>query len=100
MDEDKLEKLYDMVRENNSMLKSQRRAAFVGSIVKVVWWVAILIVFPYLTWLYIQPYLNTLTDQYTTAQQKGAQLQNQAQDLQKQIGGFTDLLKEFGIGGQ
>ena len=106
MDEDKLEKMYQMVRENNSMLKSARRSAFIGGIVKAVWWVVILIVLPYLTWLYIEPYVNTALVQYQAVQQQGGDLQNQAANLQKQLtdlqgqtGGFMDLLKRFGIGG-
>lgn len=106
MDEKKMDELYDMVRENNSMLKSARRSAFIGGIVKAVWWVVILIVLPYLTWLYIEPYVNTAMAQYQAVQQQGGDLQNQAANLQKQLtdlqgqtGGFMDLLKRFGIGG-
>lgn len=107
MDDKKLEEMYQMVRENNSMLKGARRSAFIGGIVKVIWWVVILIVLPYLTWLYIEPYLNTALTQYQAAQTQGANIQNQAAELQRQLdelqgqtGGFMDLLKKFGIGGQ
>ena len=107
MDEKKMDELYDMVRENNHMLKSARRTAFLGGIVKAVWWVVILIVLPYLTWLYIEPYVNTAMAQYQAVQQQGVDLQNQAANFQKQLtdlqgqtGGFMDLLKRFGIGAQ
>lgn len=106
MDDKKLEEMYQMVRENNHMLKSARRSAFVGGIVKTVWWVVILLVLPYLTWLYIEPYVNTAMAQYQAVQQQGAGVQSQAAELQKQLGDlqgqagwFTDLLKQFGIGG-
>ncbi len=105
MDEKKLEEMYQMVRDNNHMLKSARRSAFIGGIVKAIWWVVILIVLPYLTWLYIEPYLNTALAQYQAVQQQGGNIQNQAAELQKQLnelqgqtGGFMDLLKQFGIG--
>lgn len=105
MDEKKLEEMYQMVRENNGMLKSARRSAFVGSIVKTVWWVVILLVLPYLTWLYLEPYFNNVLAQYQAVQQQSGNLQNQAAELQKQLsdlqtqtGGFTDLLKRFGVG--
>ena len=91
MDEKKLEEMYELVRENNGMLKSARRSAFVGGIVKAVWWVVILIVLPYFTWLYIQPYLETITGQYQT-------IENQSSDFSAQMSGFKDLLAEFGIG--
>lgn len=98
MDEKKMDELYEMVRENNHMLKSARRSAFVGNIVKVIWWALILVILPYFTWLYLQPYLNTVLGQYQTVQQKGTAIQDQAQGLQTQISGLTELLKEFGIG--
>lgn len=98
MDEKKMDELYEMVRENNHMLKSARRSAFVGTIVKVIWWALILVILPYFTWLYLQPYLNTVLGQYQTVQQKGTAIQDQAQGLQTQISGLTELLKEFGIG--
>ena len=99
MDEKKLEEMYELVRQNNSMLKSARRSAFVGGIVKAVWWILILIVLPYFTWIYLQPYLDTIMGQYQTIQDKTGAMTVQAQGIQSQLGGFTDLLKQFGIGG-
>lgn len=99
MDEKKMDELYDLVKENNHMLKSARRSAFVGGIVKAVWWIVILIVLPYLMWLYVEPYLNTAMSQYQAVQLQGGDLQKQLTDLQGQTGGFMDLLKRFGIGG-
>ena len=83
MDEDKLEALYKATMENNQMLKSMRRSAMIGGIVKAVWWVLVLIVLPYVTWLYIQPYLDTIMKQYQTIQDQGGTLTTQASDLQK-----------------
>lgn len=107
MDEKKLEEMYDMVRENNSMLKSARRSAFIGGLVKTAWWVLILFVLPYVTWLYIAPYLNTVVAQYDALQKRGGQVQAQAADVQKQLNdlrgvssGFMDFLKSIGINGQ
>ena len=99
MDEKKLEEMYQATMENNRMLKSARRSAMVGGVVKAVWWVVILIVIPYLTWIYLQPYLDTIMGQYQAVQEKSTTLSTQAQDLQKQIGGFQELLQRFGIGG-
>ncbi len=98
MDEKKLEEMYQMVRENNGMLKSARRSAFVGGIVKAAWWIAVLVVIPYFTWLYLQPYLDTIMGQYEAIQNQSGMISTQAQDLQNQFGGFSDLLKQFGIG--
>ena len=94
MDEKRLEEMYKATMENNSMLKSMRRSAFVGGIFKAIWWVFIIIVLPYLTWLYIQPYLDGVLNQYQQVQGTGAQFSAQAADLQKQLGGF-DIQKLF-----
>jgi hypothetical protein len=107
MDEKKLEEMYQMVRENNSMLKSARRSAFVGGIIKAVWWVVILVVLPYLTWLYLEPYLSTIMAQYQTLQAQSGAVSGQAAELQKQLdqlgGGASslqELLARFGIGAE
>ncbi|MEK7530442.1 MAG: hypothetical protein AAB573_01105 [Patescibacteria group bacterium] len=68
MDEKKLEEMYEMTKSNNSMLKSMRRTAFVGGIIKFVFYIVILIVLPYYTWLYLQPYLDTVMQQYQQMQ--------------------------------
>lgn len=93
MDEKRLEEMYQMVRENNAMLRSARRSAFIGGVFKFLWWATILVVLPYLTWLYIEPYLSTVTAQYQAIEQKSGQLTSEA-------AGLMDLLKQFGIGGE
>jgi len=93
-----MEEMYTATIENNKMLKSMRRSAFIGGIVKAVWWILIIIILPYLTWLYIQPYLNNIMDQYQTVQEQGGAISAQASGLQEQLSGFQDLLKQFGIG--
>ncbi len=106
MDEKKFEDLYRMVQDNNRMLHSMRRSAFVGGIIKMVWWVVLLVVLPYLTWLYIQPYLTSVLEQYQNIQGQGAALQGQAVELQKQLdslGGanrISEFLKGLGVGGE
>lgn len=93
MDEKRLEEMYQMVRENNAMLRSARRSAFIGGFFKILWWVAILVVLPYVTWLYLEPYLSTVAAQYQAIEQKSDQLSSEAS-------GLLDLLKQFGIGGE
>lgn len=107
MDEKKLEEMYRLVHENNAMLKSARRSAFIGGIVKAVWWVVVLIILPYFTWLYIQPYLDTAVRQYDALQARGGAVTAQAEDVQRQLeglrsqaNGFMDLLKKFGFGAE
>jgi uncharacterized protein YpmB len=93
MDDKKLEEMYAATMENNRMLKGMRRSAFVGGIVKFVWWIVILIVLPYFTWLYIQPYLENVMSQYQNIQGQAGNVTTQAADLQKQL----DALKGFDL---
>lgn len=102
MDEKKLEELFRMVQENNRMLHSARRSAFIGGIFKFVFWVLILVVLPYIAWLYLEPYFNTIMAQYQTLQSQSGALSSQASALQEQLnqfGSFQDLLSKFGVGG-
>ena len=66
MDEQKMNELYELTKENHRMLKAIRRDAFVGGIFKFVWWVVILVVIPYFTCLYLQPYLNDVAHTYNS----------------------------------
>ncbi len=87
------DEIYKLVKDNNRMLKAMRRDAFVGGIFKFIWWGLILVVLPYFTWLYIQPYLQGALNTYQGVQQK-------ADSVNASVSGFQDLLKKFGIGGQ
>jgi hypothetical protein len=94
MEEKKLEEMYQMVQDNNRMLRAMRRAAFIGGIVKIVWWVFLLVVFPYVTWIFLQPYLGGALDTYQ-------RVQGQTSAAQATVGGLNltqikDLLKDIG----
>lgn len=85
------EEIYRLVKENNRMLKAMRRDAFVKSIFSFVWWILILVVIPYLSWLWFQPYLQTITDAY-------AEVQNTSNSVNAQLQGLPDfdaLLKQL-----
>jgi len=68
MDEQKFTEMYELTKENNKMLKSIRRDAFVGGILKAIMWVVFLVVIPYLTWLYIEPYVEGVLETYRNVQ--------------------------------
>ncbi len=79
-----------MVRENNSMLRAQRRDAYIGYAFKLIWWALILVILPYFTWLFIQPYLEGALQQYQAIQGQADQAQGamqQLQELLKQVQG-------------
>jgi hypothetical protein len=80
------DEIYRLVKENNQMLKAMRRDAFVKGILGFVWWIFILIVLPYISWLFIQPYIKSITD--------AAQgVQNTQNSINSSIQGLPDLNK-------
>ena len=90
MDDKKLEEMYQTTMENNKMLKSMRRSAFIGGIMKAIWWVVILIVLPYLSWIYLQPYLDNIMQQYQNIQGTTQQYSNDANQLKAAFTGGID----------
>ena len=72
----KEEEIYKLVKENNQMLRQMRRNAMIGGIFKFIWWIVILVVLPYLTYLYLQPYLEQVMNTYQGIQQTGDTVQS------------------------
>ncbi len=68
-DRELLERTFELARENNHMLHAQRRAAFVGGIIKFVVWFLLLIVIPYYFYvIYMKPYLGEIMNAYQNVQ--------------------------------
>ena len=95
MDQEKdlptLEQVYRLAKENNQMVKAMRRDAFVKGIIGFVWWIIILFVLPYITWLYVQPYVAKVTAAY-------GQVQGTSNSINSSIKGLPDvnaLLKQL-----
>ena len=76
-----LRKTYNLALHNNKMLRSMRRAAFWGTVFKVILWAFLLGVPVYLYFTIFQPMLANFLDAYTQIQQTGAQLQGVADAL-------------------
>lgn len=102
MEEDKLQKMYEMVNENHRMLKSMRREAFIGGIIKFAWWIAVIVVLPYLiyTW-YLAPYLEQTLALVESAQNQSAEtkaLIDQIRNINTSsgIGGVVEWLSNLG----
>jgi hypothetical protein len=91
MDEPTLEEVYQLAKENNQMLKAMRRDAFVKGILGMVWWIFLLVVLPYISWLFIQPYLKTVIDAAQGVQATQNSVNAQLQGLPD----FDALLKQF-----
>ncbi|MBL4644463.1 MAG: hypothetical protein JKX80_01200 [Candidatus Pacebacteria bacterium] len=78
----KIDALYQMVQQNNKMLRSMKRAAFWGSIFKILFYAVVLGIPVYLFFTIFQPILASLLDTYSQIQQTGAQLQNVGSQVQ------------------
>lgn len=91
-DEPDLDEIYRLAKENNRMLKAMRRDAFVKSILGFVWWILLLVVVPYITWLYLQPYLDQVLAAY-----RGVEETKSSVDAQlKLIPDLSKLFEQFG----
>ncbi len=88
-----LKKTYALASENNRILHAQRRNAFVGGIIKIAIYAAIVI----LPLWYMLPYLQQAIGMLNTAQQKMNEVQgamNKIQGATNQVGGqFQDVNK-------
>ena len=97
-----LNEIYKLTKENNRMLKKMRRDAFVGGILKFVWWIAILVVIPYLIYVfYLQPYVLQLQSLYSTVNESAGQLNeatNEISEIRNSIPNFQDIIDRFGGG--
>jgi len=90
MDEQMLQEMYRLTKENNKMLHKMRRNAFWGGIIKFVLYALVLVVAP--LWLYatyLAPMMEQVLDTYQQVQGTGAKAQAQFSDIQ----GFIDQFK-------
>lgn len=99
MDDKKLEEMYVLTKDNNRMLHAMRREAFIGGILKFVWWVLIIIVLPYLVYVwYLQPYLDQVLSVYQQVQGQAGQVNdavNQLQGASEGLSGIQKLFEQF-----
>ncbi len=88
MDEQRLEEMYRLVRENNKMLHAQRRGAFIGGVVKLVVWSAMLIIPLWVYMTYLAPVMKTTLETMEKIQSGGGA-------AQVQLGGATETIKSL-----
>jgi hypothetical protein len=58
--EEKVDEALSLSRENNRLLKAMRRDALIGSVVKTVIWIALLVASFYFSMKFLEPYLGML----------------------------------------
>ncbi len=90
-DQDKLDELLRLTKDNNRILHAARRSAWLGGIFKLIVWTAFIIV-PF--WLYVQylaPVMQQMLKTYEQVQGTSAQAHAQIQGLQEALQKFQSM---------
>ncbi|MFZ2555277.1 MAG: hypothetical protein WAZ27_01605 [Minisyncoccia bacterium] len=82
---EKLTEILRLTKENNRMLHKMRRNAFLGSILKLVLWLAFLIIPLWLYMQYLAPVMTSMMDTMNQMQGTGASAQAQFSDLNSSL---------------
>ncbi len=88
LDRTQLEQLLRLAKDNNRMLRAMRRDAFIGGVIKLIVWAALIII-PF--WLYLN-YLAPVLQSATSALQQVQQMQGVATGAQAQLGELSETL--------
>ena len=78
-----MQEILRLTKENNRMLHKMRRNAFWGGLIKLVFYLLVLVVAP--LWLYstyLAPVMQQVLDTYQQIQGTGAKVQTQFSDIQ------------------
>jgi len=86
---DREEEIYRLAKDNNAMLHRMRRNAFLGGVIKFIFYILVLVVAP--LWIYAT-YLSPILDR---AMETIDQVQGTSVKAQTQFQGFQDALKKF-----
>ena len=88
VNEARLKELEAMVRDNNRMLHSMRRRAYIGGVIKFIFYLLILVVAP--LWIYatyVQPLMQGVSQTLDKAHNTGA-------SVEAQFNALNDILKQ------
>lgn len=96
-DGDKLDEILRLTKENNRMLHAQRRNAFLGSIFKIVMWIAFVIIPLWLYMQYVAPMMQGVLQTYQQIQGTNAKAQAQFGQMNQYFEQFKSL---YGGGSQ
>ena len=90
-----LNEVYKLAKENNKMLRAMRRDAFIGGIIKFIFWIAVVFVIPYFLYItYLQPQIEALTAAYEN-------VENTTNSVNARLEGLPDFgafFEQFGGG--
>jgi len=90
--DDRLEEIFRLTRENNRMLHAMRRNAFLGGILKLAIYAAMVVIPLWLYLQYLAPVVNDMQKMLVQVQGTGAQAQAQVQGLQQLLGGLQQYI--------
>jgi len=85
---DKLDEILRLTRENNRMLRAQRRSAWLGGIFRFVMWAAFIILPLWLYLQYLAPMMQGMLETYE-------QIQGTSASAQAQFGQLNEYLKQL-----
>ena len=88
---DKLDELMRVTKENNRMLHAMRRSAWLGGLFKLVMWVAFIILPLWLYMQYLAPMMQGMLESYQELQGTGAKAQAQFSGLQEALQKFQQM---------
>jgi len=97
--EPSLDEVYKLAKDNNRMLRAMRREAFIGGIFKIVFWLLLFVVIPYLVYVwYLQPYLDQVLSLYQQAGTQAGQVNdavNQLKGASEGLSGIQQFFEQF-----
>ncbi len=85
---DKLNEILRLTKENNKMLHTMRRNAFLGGVLKFAMWVALLVIPLWLYMQYLAPVMESMLDTIN-------QIQGTRTSAQTQLTGLNDALQQL-----
>lgn len=91
----KIEEIYRMVQVNNKMIRSMKRAAFWGTVFKLVLYAVLLGIPVYLYFTIFQPMLSELLGTMQQVQQAGQGMQQGGTNAMLQLQNLQNLLSDF-----
>jgi preprotein translocase subunit SecY len=91
-----LKETYELSKENNKMLHSARRSAFIGGLLKMAMYAAFIILPSYFFYTNIVPMLTETANKVNTVQEKVQGAAGQAQTISNTINQYKDLINGGG----
>ena len=100
LDRTQLEQVLKLTKENNRMLRSMRRNAFLGGLFKLIFWAALIILPFWLYQQYLAPVVNSTLETMQQVQGTSAQAQAQFNSLSESLEKLKSSVPSYFQGGE